>query len=294
MGFDDREQALHWFDAEYHNLLAALRLAATHGQHTIAAELPVMMGGYFILRANSDDWIAALRLAVDAATRLGDAARLGGALNRLGGALNEGGRHEEAAEALSQAVDIGKTLEGGLLWTTARTNLAVVQERLGKLEDAARLLHEALPDQRRLGNRVGEAVVLENLGNVSFRLADHEAAIDYCQQAIAIYRQTERDNELATALNLLGRVQRELGRLPDAESSHRQALEHSLAVRSRRSEGASLHQLGLTLRAKGDNAAAAHCLRLALNAYAEVSDPRGAEVDQLMREDEDDTAADMA
>jgi tetratricopeptide (TPR) repeat protein len=276
--FSDRDQALRWFDAEYDNLLAALRLAATKGHHLVATELPVMMGGYFALRGSIGDWIAALQLSVDSATVLGDTARIGGALNRLGMALTEGGRHQDAAEALTRAVELGKTLEDGRLWMTARTNLAVVQERLGNLEEAARLLHEVLPDQRRVGNRVSEGVSLENLGKVHLRMADYELAIDYCEQAIAIFRETDRDGELANALNIIGQAHRESGRLTEAEHSHRQALAVNRALGTRRAEGHSLCQLGLTLRAKGEEAPATACLQAALEAYTEVGDPRATDV----------------
>lgn len=278
LDFADRDQALRWFDAEYHNLLAALRLAADTGHHLVATELPVMMGGYFALRANIAEWTAALQISVDSATALGDTIRLGGALNRLGMALTEGGRHRDAAEALIRAVELGKTLEDRRLWTTARTNLAVVQERLGNLEEAARLLHDVLPDQRRLGNRVSEGVSLENLGTIHLRMADYEVAIDYCEKAIAIYRETGRDNELVNALNIIGQAHRHSGRLPDAEHSHRQALARSRALGTRRNEGHSLHQLGLTLRAKGEEASATACLQEALDIYTEVGDPRAPDV----------------
>lgn len=282
--FRDREQALRWFDAEYHNLLGGLRTAAARGNHAIATDLPIMLGGYFALRVNSADWIAALQIALESATKLDDTARLGGALNRLGGALTEGGRHNEAADALRRAVELGRTLDDGLLWTVARTNLAVVQERLGNLEDASRLLREALPDQRRIANRVGEGVALENLGKISLRMAQYHDAIQYCGQAIEIYGETCRDSELVNALNIIGQAYRKLGRLPEAESSHRQALEYSLAMRSPRGEGQSLHQLGLALMAGGEGAVAARCLDLALEAYTAVGDPRKTEVVRVIEE----------
>lgn len=273
-----------WFDAEYQNLQAVLRLAAARGRHGVATELPIMMGGYFSRRGNSDDWIAALRIAVDAATELGDAQRLGGALNRLGGALTEGGRHAEAAQALTRAVELGRALDDdGRLSAAARTNLAVVLERLGDLETAAGLLREALPDQRRLGRRIGEGVVLENLGKVSLRMADHDAAIGYCDQALAIYEQADSDLEAISALNIMGQAQRELGRLAAAEDSHRRALRLSLKIRSCRSAGHSWHELGLVLRAGGDEAAAMDCLQQALDAYSEAGDPRVSDIVRLIQ-----------
>jgi tetratricopeptide (TPR) repeat protein len=278
LDFEGRAPALAWFEAEYRNLLAVLELAAARGRHKVATELPVMMGQYFVLRADSGEWIAALRIAVDSATKLGDPARLGGALNRLGNALSEGGRNEEAAEALTRAVEVGRTLEGGLLLAVARGNLATVRGRLGHVEEAVGLLTETLQDHRRMGNRISEGVTLENLGQLSLQLGDHGAAIEYCEQAIAVYRETDRVYELVSALNVIGQVHHERGDLTAAEATYRQALAIGATLGTSRDGAHTLHLLGLTLRAAGDEPAAAEQLRRALDAYTDLGDPRAAEV----------------
>ena len=54
-----------WFDAERAGLLGAIEEAVRLGRPDLAGQLALRMSGYLKLRCDYDDWLAALRLAID-------------------------------------------------------------------------------------------------------------------------------------------------------------------------------------------------------------------------------------
>ena len=281
--FADREAALAWFDLEYANLLAILEFALDRGDLHAAAQLPMIMSGYFFLRARASDWAKTMRVSVAAAKELGDVKAQGTAWRLLGMALSSAGDPSGGAEATQEAVTASGAAGDSRGRASALNNLAVMYERyLDRKEEARELLREALAEHRRIGNRVGEGTTLQAIGSLELGMGDPDGAVESCEQALAMHRATGRRPEAAQALHLIGQAHDLAGRPAEAEAAHLEALAESRASGARRTEARCLHRLGLLRRAAGDDAAAVEHLRQALAVCAELDDPLAAEIRALL------------
>lgn len=67
-----------------------------------------------------------------------------------------------------------------------------------------------------MGDRRGEAIVLNNLGAICYATGDWESALDYYQEALGIVRAlADRDTELLTAMNICFLTYAQTGRTGD-------------------------------------------------------------------------------
>ncbi|MEU0506276.1 tetratricopeptide repeat protein [Nocardia sp. NPDC005998] len=168
-----------------------------------------------------------------------------------------------------------------------QTRLPALTEVLAGLLDQdgpwplARLLHQrAAAAAKDLGDRIGEATALDNLGFVHGRIGDYGDAADLHRQAVAIYREIGNRVGEANALNNLGIVQVSLGHYAESASLHRQALAIYREVDSSLGQAGALEYLGGVQWWFGDHVEATALLRQALDLYRETGNRRG-EADTL-------------
>jgi tetratricopeptide (TPR) repeat protein len=148
----DHRQAVAWFEAEHQVLLAAVTLADSSGFDTHAWQLPWAMTPFLHTRGHYQEWAAAQRTALAAATRVGDTA--------------------------GQAVS-------GRLMARACTELGDYEQALGHYASSLKLY-------RRLGNRLGEAKVDMNIALLAGRRGRYADALGHAEQALLLYRATRR------------------------------------------------------------------------------------------------------
>src|SRR5699024_10962307 len=67
--FTDNTDAVHWFETEGKNLVAAIEAAASAGMDEIAWRLPVVLRHVYVYRAPMTEWITATLLGLGAARR---------------------------------------------------------------------------------------------------------------------------------------------------------------------------------------------------------------------------------
>lgn len=117
-----------------------------------------------------------------------------------------------------------------------------------------------------------EADCLFRLGLTKRALGEAEAARDFFQQALAIFRQSpSRHREVGFALNNLGDTFREMGRSDEALRCFDANLEADTELDIR---AAALNNRGLLLRNQGETEQALMSYRLALDIFRELGEPR--------------------
>ncbi len=89
---------------------------------------------------------------------------------------------------------------------------------------AVPLYEEALAGYRRLGDRLGEAIVLGYLGNCHKHNGDYDQALELLHEALAIKESLNATLEVGKTLNHLGLVHWEKGDYPQALERLGQAL----------------------------------------------------------------------
>ena len=124
------------------------------------------------------------------------------------------------------------------------------------MQEALSRYARALEIVRELKDRRLEAVILNSVGAVYYRLGEPQRALAYLEQALHLRREhVDRRGEPIT-LTVLGRVHTSLGDHVKAMEFHRQALRLRRAIGDRRGEAETLNLLGQGLVASGDAVAA--------------------------------------
>ncbi len=86
----------------------------------------------------------------------------------------------------------------------------------GDRREAADTYTQALEIYRQIGDRLGEAIALNNLGQVRYATGDYPGAAQATAQALEIYRQIGERRGEANTLNNLGRIRYITGDYPEA------------------------------------------------------------------------------
>jgi tetratricopeptide (TPR) repeat protein/tRNA A-37 threonylcarbamoyl transferase component Bud32 len=143
------------------------------------------------------------------------------ALALEGETLATAGEYDRALVVLHHAVELDRKIGDGEGVLEAQRQLAFVRSEQGDNRDAERIDREALALARSLGDRVGEGIVLNDLGQVLPKAGD---ALAMFQDGLAIARE-QGDNRLVTVLLLnIANKQDALGRTAEAIETYREVI----------------------------------------------------------------------
>jgi tetratricopeptide (TPR) repeat protein/DNA-binding XRE family transcriptional regulator len=133
----------------------------------------------------------------------------------------------------------------------------------------------AIQAARALGDRLGQANALNNLGDVRRLTGDYPAAVQALEQALGIYGDLGNRLGQANALNNLGVVQRMTGDQPVAAQYLEQALDIYRDLGDRLGQANALRELGVVRSVTDDYTGAAQSLDQALGIYRDLGDQIG-------------------
>ena len=153
--------------------------------------------------------------------------------------------------------------------------LAGLLRRDGPWADAITRHTAAIQAARHLGDRLGQANALGDLGTVRWLAADFRAASEALEQALGIYCDLGDRLGHANALGDLGMVRWLTGDYPAASQAEEQALGIYCDLGDRLGQANALRYLGDVRRMTGDYPAAARYLEQALGIYRDLGDRRG-------------------
>ena len=159
--------------------------------------------------------------------------------------------------------------------------LAALLQSDGPWAEAIIRHHAAIQAARHLGDRLGQAYALRELGAVRRLTGDYPAAAQAQEQALDIYRDIGNRNGEVEALNDRGTLYRVSGDLAQAQRCHQQALDLARAIASSRNEAHALAGLGRCALAAGHATQAEALLRQALEIFQRIG---AAEADDVARE----------
>jgi tetratricopeptide (TPR) repeat protein/transcriptional regulator with XRE-family HTH domain len=218
---------------------------------------------------------ASLLTLLDHATGAGQHARVVALTAGLAGLLRRDGPWAEAVARHTAAIQAAQYLGDRLGQAGALSDLGAVRRLTGDFPAAAQAQEQALDIYHDLCDRLGQANALSELGIVRALTDDYSAAAQDLEQALGIYRDLGDRVGQANALRDLGEVQRVRGDYPAAA----QAMEHSLDIHrdlgDRLGQANALNKLGVVRWATGDCPAAAQALEQALDIYRDLGDRVG-------------------
>ncbi|WP_405671983.1 ATP-binding protein [Streptomyces sp. NBC_01530] len=217
----DIPAAMDWFDTEHNNLLAAQRTAVAHASHRTAWQLAWTLNDFHYRRGHRHDQLAVWQIAVDSAGQLPDPGARIIAHRLLGRAHVVLGHHQEAINALNQALALSEQQNDRALQANAHYTLASIwPDGRRALEHARR----ALDLYRGLDQPIGEANALNAVGWYAARLGHHDTAREHCQAALALFQHHQDVSGQAQTLDSLGYIDHHSGHHQDAVQHYRHAI----------------------------------------------------------------------
>jgi tetratricopeptide (TPR) repeat protein/transcriptional regulator with XRE-family HTH domain len=213
---------------------------------------------------------ASLLACLDHAAGTGQHGRVIALTAGLAGLLRSDGPWAQAITRHQAAIGAARHLGDRLGQAGALNDLGVVRMLTGDYPAAAQALDQALDIHRDLGHRLGQAGALHDLGIVRLLTGDYPAAAQDLEQALGIYRDLGDRLGQAGALHYLGVVRRATCDYPAAAQDLEQALGIYRDLGDRLGQAYALFYLGIVRRVTGDHPAAVQALEQALGIYRDL------------------------
>jgi DNA-binding SARP family transcriptional activator len=266
-------EAMAWFRAELHVLLAMVKLAAAAGLDAQAWQLPWTLRSFLDGQGLWQDWDAVNRIALAAAERLQDHTGLGWTHHRMAQVCSLSGEVEAGLEHNSEALK-HFALAGNLGGQgSAHLGMCISLGRRGEHAAALRHGEQALGLFRTADDRIGEAYMLHLVGLELARLGSGELGRDHCTQAVELYSELGDSGGLADAWHSLGTVHQRLGEWVEAIACFQQALMHSAELGDLWGQAYCLINVGDAHDEAGDLRAARETWQQALEMLGDLQHP---------------------
>jgi DNA-binding SARP family transcriptional activator len=248
----ERRQVQDWFEAERQILLAAVSLAARTGFDACAWQLPWTLAEFLDRRGYWHEWAAIQRIALDAATRLGDETGQATAHRLLAHTCARLSDYDQSRAHLTESLRLYRRLGDQAGQARVHQNLSFACERQGRYADMLGHAEQALALYEAAGNQAGRADALNDVGWGHAMLGDYQRARTFCRQALKANRETGNRGGEAATWDSLGYTEHQLGRLTEAAACYRSSLRLFRQLGDRFYEAEVLSRLGDARAAAGD------------------------------------------
>jgi tetratricopeptide (TPR) repeat protein len=205
-------------------------------------------------------------------------ARVVGLTAGLASLLRSDGPWTQALQLHATAVTAARHLGDRLGEANTLHDLGFARYLTDDYPGTAQVLEQALSLYCDLSNRLGEANALNDLGLMRLVTGDYPGAAQLLKQALSFFRALGDRSGEAEVLNRSGTLHRKLGDLEQALAHHQRALELARAIGIPLEEARALDGAGRCALDRGDTASAVTGLRQALEIYQRIG---AAEVSQL-------------
>jgi len=274
--FEDRAQALAWFDGERAGLVAAVGWAREERFADEAARLALCLGQYLDWRRYFDDLIAVTKAARQAAHRAGDGLAEAMAWDNMGVALMRESRADEAIEAHYRARDLFQAVGDGRREAMAWNNLGLALMLGGRAEEGIVAYSRARDLNRTANDRRREASALTNMGLALETVGRTGEAITVHTRARDLFRAVGDRHREGLLWNNLGNSLRSDGRVDEAIEAYRRSLEMCREFEDSYGEGNALYNLAFAHKAAHRTAEARTAYLQAADAYTRANAPTDA------------------
>jgi tetratricopeptide (TPR) repeat protein len=282
--FDSAQQALDWFELDYDNLTAAIRLAAAQGLHAVAWQLPATLNSLFEYAGRRADWLAANDEGLSAARAMGDRRGERFMLSTSSDHLARSLRFEEAMHRARRGLDLARDLRDPDAEAAAVLHLALVHIHACDFRPAVDRARQAADLFERVDDAWGVAIATNFLGEAYQGLGNLDEALTCHHQALDAFRAGGARNRESWTLRLLGDAHRAHGHLDRAVEHHRLALQSARrGCRNRVYEAEAFQALGDDSHLSGDCGTAREHWTQALTLYERLGDPRADEMRTRLR-----------
>jgi DNA-binding SARP family transcriptional activator/tetratricopeptide (TPR) repeat protein len=251
-----KEQAMAWFDAEAPVLIALISQAYAEGFDTHAWQIPWALSPFFSRRGRLQEYVASQQIALSAARRLDDQLAQAHAHHLLGQAQAWLHDYDAAEPNARQSLDMFRDLGDRAGEAAVLNGLSIMLERQGRYPEALALALDALRMLKAVGYWWAQGTLENTTGWLYAHLGQFDEALTHCQRALGLHRESGYRGGAGDALDSLGFIYRHLGDYALSREQYGQAVATYREIGDHFHEGQSLAALGETYAAQGDLAAA--------------------------------------
>jgi tetratricopeptide (TPR) repeat protein len=164
-------------------------------------------------------------------------------LKEAGKAYDRLGRKREAQQHFEQALPLFQAVRDRQNEASTLTHLGEVYNALAQKEQGLSCYQQALNicNETEAVNEHTKAVVLNDLGKLSYERGENVQALEYYEQAMLLHDDT---SEEATTFNNLAALYEDMGKTIEAKRAYQKAHRLFREIGDRRGEGSVLHNLG--------------------------------------------------
>ncbi|HTV99585.1 MAG TPA: tetratricopeptide repeat protein [Streptosporangiaceae bacterium] len=274
----DHAQAMAWYEAEHQVLLAVIALAADSGFDSHAWQLPWAITPFLQARGHWQEWAATQRIALAAATRLGDTAAQALSGRQLAKACTDLGDHDQARGHHASSLGLYQRLGNRLGEAKIQHGLGLAAERQGRYAEALGHAEQALHLCQAIGDQANEAEALNSAGWYHALLGDYQQARAFCRQALTLSAEAGNRWIEGPAWDSVGYAEHHLGNLAEAAACYQHALSLHRDSGDRFAEAGTLTHLGDTRHAAGELAHARTAWQQALAILDDLQHPDAGQV----------------
>jgi tetratricopeptide (TPR) repeat protein len=287
--FPAKEQALAWFEAETPVLLALTARAYADGFDAHAWQIPWALSPVLSRRGRLQEYVASQQTALAAARRLADPLAEAHARHLLGHAQAQTGDYDSAEPNVRRSLDIFRDLGDRAGEAAVLNGLSIMLEKQERYAEALALALDALRMLKAVGHWWAQGTLENTAGWMYAHLGQYDEALAHCQRALGLHRESGYRGGSGDALDSLGYIYRQLGEHARAREQYQQAIAIYREIGDAFSEGQSLAALGHAYADEGDLAAALASWRRAVVILDRLAHPLADEVRVKLRALEDRT-----
>jgi tetratricopeptide (TPR) repeat protein len=195
------------------------------------------------------------------------------ALGSLGQAHNEFGDKKKALELLNQALVLHESIGDRVGEAITLNNIAASYQFLDNYPKAFDFLNRAQPIVNEIGDRAEEAGLLNNMCVILVDMGEYRKALDACSRSLSLREDLHDSANAAPAHNNLGSIYSNLGEYQKALDSYRQALASNKASGSLQGQAIALNNIAWVYSTLGEYQKAIDVYQQALEMFRSVGDP---------------------
>ncbi|MEO8434319.1 MAG: tetratricopeptide repeat protein [Pyrinomonadaceae bacterium] len=214
-----------------------------------------------------------ITIAVEQAEQVGDDDTRDRFRGNLGISLETLGRIDEATRAYEAALASYRTRDDPSLLAFGLISLASHLIRQMRLDEARILAEEGVACAKKAGDERMRGTALSDLGIIAKLKGDYPAAVTLFEEVEKLFTRLGNDEAVAAAAGNRGEVLAALGRFDEAELIQNSVLQTEERLGRRDNQGATCLSLGLLNRQRGDFVAAEAWFKKALAIFRDIKDP---------------------
>ncbi|BAY98878.1 TPR repeat-containing protein [Tolypothrix tenuis PCC 7101] len=170
----------------------------------------------------------------------------------LGWQQAERGNYSEALKLFEQALAILREIKYSVGEATVLNDIGEIYRRANQYPQALKVLESALVIVKQIDDKAGQAANLNNIGLVYRDMGEYTKALEYFQQAIAISNQAGKKQQQGSMLSNIASIYNKLGEQTKALDYLQQALANYQQLGNKEEQVIMLNLIGLNYQNRGE------------------------------------------